>query len=422
MGVSPACPSGRSTLLTRQAVSAALILLVGSSLVSVAPGASAGGWDDVSAEPVLTGLDGPIDIALEPDGTIWWNEYYSGNVTSYDPATGTTEVRFHADPIERGVERGMLGLALDPDVADNDRFYVYYTVADPEDPTGGTNRLSAIDGDQETVLLTVPADERHNGGRILFAPDGTMFVSTGDNEEGMPAQDPGSRLGKILHLHPDGQPAEDTVQGYVYSLGHRNVYGLAYDEATDRLFATENNNADRDEINLIKAGSNYGWPHCAGHARYDHEKGKTTDEPCTDPRFEPPIGEFYPDGTAAPTGAAFVGGALYWAAWNQGQIHKMTETSDGWNDTVVHQTSGRINDLEAGPSGQALYYSNWTGIHRLALPQGEQGSHPTQGAGPPSNGTVDREGPGDGTDGVPGLTPGLAVIAALGAALARARR
>lgn len=327
-------------------------------------------WGDLKPTTVLSGLNGPIDFAIANDGSIWWNEYYTGNVTRYDPADGSRRVVFHADPIPEGVERGVVGLALDPDVVDNGVFYVYYTVADPNDADGGTNRLVRVEDGEETLLLSLSAAVRHNGGRILFAPDGSMFVSTGENLLGHPAQDPSSLLGKTLHLWPDGRPAPGNLEGFVYSIGHRNVYGLAYDPLTNRLFNTENGNAERDEVNLILAGGNYGWPHCEGFVEFDLDRGTDTDRPCTDPRFIPPIGEFYPNTTAAPTGAAVLGGVLYWASWNQGAIHRLVEAPGAkvWTDTIMYRPGGRINDMEAGPDGQSIYYSNWTHILRLDVP------------------------------------------------------
>lgn len=148
------------------------------------------------------------------------------------------------------------------------------------------------------------------------------------------------------------------------------MYGLAYDPATRRLFATENSNAERDEVNLIEPGRNYGWPFCEGFVYYDAAKDEDTDRPGDHPRFTAPIGEFYPNTTAAPTGATIFHGHLYWASWNEGAIHRMKEdpATGKWMDQVVYRPGGRINDLEAAPDGGALYYSNWTHILRLDVP------------------------------------------------------
>lgn len=360
-------------------------------------------WKDLRPTAVLSDLGGPVDFALASDGSVWWNEYYTGNVTRYDPATGSREVRFHADPVPQGVERGLVGLALDPDVGRNGVFYVYYTVADAAHPEGGTNRLSRVDHEQETVLLTLSAARLHNGGRILIAPDGSLFVATGENDRGTPAQDPASLLGKVLHLYADGRPAPGNLQGHVYSMGHRNMYGLAYNTKTHQLFATENGNAERDEVNLILAGGNYGWPSCEGLVQYDYAKGQDTDRPCDDPRFTPPLGEFYANRTAAPTGAAVLDGKLYWASWNEGSIHRLVQASDGrWTDEMLFRQPGRINDLEAGLDGRSLYFSNWTHILRLAVPVEAPPAGPNPAAPVP--------------------TPGTPIVAALGALLFAAAR
>lgn len=346
---------------------AAMVGLLMATAPLVLPGAHA---EEPTATEVLSGLDGPVDFAVLSDGTIWWNEYYTGDVKRHDPATGDTEILFHADPIEDGMERGLIGLAVTDDLAYNDTLYVYYTVADPDDPQGGTNHLSRITAGEETVLLTTSASQMHNGGRILVAPDGSLFVSTGDNERPHEAQDPSSKLGKILHIEPDGSPAPGNLESVVYSMGHRNVYGLAYDADQDRLYATENSNAERDEVNIIEAGGNYGWPHCEGFSAYDLEAGRATGEPCDHPDAIDPIGEFYPDSTTAPTGAAVLGGELFWAAWNQGQIHHLAQNGTGgqWEDTIIYQATHRVNDLEAAPDGESLYFSNWTHIMKLELP------------------------------------------------------
>lgn len=320
--------------------------------------------------PVLDDLDGPVDFAVLPDGSIWWIEYYSGNITRYDPGTGARDVKFHVTPVIGG-ERGAVGLGIDQRSADNGTFWIYYAVAESEDDrTGGINHLSRIDDGKETVLLTTTAAIRHNGGRIVIHPDGSLFVSTGENDLGMPAQDPDSLLGKVLHILPDGSAAPGNPHGRVYSLGHRNVYGLAYDPESRRLFATENGNAERDEINEILKGHNYGWPLCEGTVRFEHnpQGGKVASplEACTETAFTAPIGEFTPTGTLAPTGAAILDGRLYWASWNEGSIRRMDEQANGtWTAQKVYQYGGRINDLEASPDGDALYYSNWTTIIRL---------------------------------------------------------
>lgn len=407
-----------------------LLGAVAATLLVVAPSGAA------QMQTVLSGLNGPVDFAVLPDGSIWALGYYSGNVTRYDLETGESKVMFHVTPVVDG-ERGLVGLGVNQQTADNGTFFVYYTVADGDE--ANINRLSRIDDGKETVLLTTTSDVRHNGGRILIQPDGTLFVSTGENDLGDPAQDPDSLLGKILHIKQDGSAAPGNPHGRVYSLGHRNVYGLAYDPDSGRLFATENGNAERDEVNEIRKGHNYGWPECEGLVEYDYvtkDNQKPTTRPCDDPRFTNPIGEFYASSTVAPTGAAVLDGRLYWASWNQGAIHRLDENADGtWKDTIVFQYGKRINDLEAGLDGKSLYFSNWTHIVRIpmeapaSVPRLGPASEDDDATGFPTSGGSGIKPPADDEDddrGSPGLSPAAALLAVLGALavlrLGRARR
>ena len=142
----------------------------------------------------------------------------------------------------------------------------------------------------------------HNGGRIAFGPDGMLYVGTGDAGETASSQDPDDPNGKILRLTPDGDPApgNPTSGSPVYSLGHRNVQGLAWD-AQDRLWATEFGQNRLDEVNLIQPGRNYGWPEVEG-------RGGTAGG-----RFTNPAVTWSP-AQASPSGAAILGDTLYVAA------------------------------------------------------------------------------------------------------------
>jgi glucose/arabinose dehydrogenase len=402
----------------RTILASALLLLVCISLAAPS---------QAQVTTVLSGLNGPVDFAMLPDGSAWWLEYYTGDILRQDLATGQRTVEFHVQPIVDG-ERGLVGLGVDQGTADNGTFFVYYSL------TGGTegdiNHLSRIDRGQETVLLTTTSSVRHNGGRIIILPDRSLFVSVGENDKGYPAQDPDSLLGKILHILPDGSAAPGNPHGRLYSLGHRNVYGLAYDPMLNRLFATENGNAERDEVNEILPGHNYGWPACEGSVKYDYktkDDQRATKDPCTDPAFTAPLGEFTPTGTVAPTGAAILDGHLYWASWNQGSIHRLDQEADGtWNDTVVFHNGGRINDLEAGLDGHSLYYSNWTHILRLEMsaPADAPKLTPRAAADGATDGALATSTQTKAAHGSPGasLASVLAAMAAAGLLQARSRK
>lgn len=369
-------------------------------------------WEDAEPDVVREDLSVPVDLEIAPDGTYWWNAFDTGNVTSWHPEDNRTRVHFHVDPYENPVERGLVGLELAPNVVDDGAFYVYYTVPNPGDPERETNHLSRVVDGEEERLLELPGHKRHNGGAIEMDEHERLFVAVGDNDQGYPAQYMDERIGKILHVDPDGSPANDTMEGAIYSLGHRNPFGLAYDETTGRLFATENSAQQRDEVNLIEPGENYGWPHCQGSLQYDPEERRQLEEPCPD-EYRDPIGEFHSNSTAAPTGAAIHDGTLYWASLNQGQIHRMQRTDDGaWVDRVVFETDAQLLDLESHEGD--LYFTDWSSIKRIPDPP-EPGP-----AALPGEGEASLEEETDARSPIP-APAGLAPLLLAGAALARAR-
>lgn len=382
--------------MSRSALAASSLALL--LLLALAPSLAAAqgptpDWTKVKATRIATELAFPADIDIAPDGSIWYTEKMRSNITRLDPATGKTQVMWHApDAVEARDERGMVGLALDPDFAQNGVFYVFYTQRDGSDE-GGVNRLlKFVDGRPTPLLDGITAWQEHNGGKVVFGPDKTLFVSVGENAKGEPAQDLDSLLGKVLHLTRDGQPATGNIQGFVYSLGHRNPYGLAVDPRTSQVYANENSGWQRDEVNLVKPGGNYGYPVCEGF----YKVGSDT-ERCPS-QYEPPLGQFTDNSTVAPVGMVVWRGDVYWATWNQGNIHRIRPPAEGpdarpWVDQVVYKPSAyaRMLDLEVSPDGRALYYSTMTDIWRLDFPGLEDEPAPTPSPTPP--GTITAGGP-----------------------------
>ncbi len=221
--------------------------------------------DDGVGEPELsdiaTGLEAPWDLAWLDDRA-FVTERDSGRLLEVADDGTVTEVR--TLEVDAAGEGGLLGLVAAPD---GHHLYAYLS-------TGADNRVVRFDpdveGDPDVVIDGIPWNRTHNGGRLAFGPDGMLYVATGDAEDPSAAQDADSLAGKILRLTPDGAvPADNPSAGSpVWSLGHRNVQGLAFD-ADGRLFAPEFGPDRDDEINRIEPGANHGWPEVTGAAGVD---------------------------------------------------------------------------------------------------------------------------------------------------------
>jgi glucose/arabinose dehydrogenase len=216
---------------------------------------------EVSLSDVATGLEAPWDVAWLGDRT-FVTERDSGRLLEVAGDGSTTEVRrFDVEPAGEG---GLLGLVAHPD---GEHLYAYLT-------TGSDNRVVRFapddDAAPEVVLDGIPSNSTHNGGRLATGPDERLYVATGDAQDQPAAQDQTSLAGKILRVTLDGDVPDDNpfAGSPVWSIGHRNVQGLAFD-AGGRLFASEFGPDRDDEVNRIDAGANHGWPEVTGEAGVD---------------------------------------------------------------------------------------------------------------------------------------------------------
>ncbi|MGP3968623.1 PQQ-dependent sugar dehydrogenase [Streptomyces sp. 6N223] len=271
------------------------------------PGSPGSPGAEGSAEVVGTvarGLRAPWGIAELPGGDLLVGLRDEGTIQHIAAdGGGITEAGAVPGVVASG-EGGLLGLALDPG---GRHLYAYYTTAsdnrvsrfryEPSAPAG--ERLA----DAETLVSGIPRGEViHNGGGLEFGPDGMLYASTGDTGDGELAQDEKSLAGKILRIDPEtGEPPSDNPDpgSLVYSMGHRNVQGLAWD-AEGRMWATEFGDDSWDELNLITSGGNYGWPEFEGRGGEDDG-------------FTDPVAQ-WPPAEASPSGLAYSQGSLWLAS------------------------------------------------------------------------------------------------------------
>jgi glucose/arabinose dehydrogenase len=252
---------------------------------------------------VAKDLKSPWGLAALPDGDLLVSSRDEGTITRVDSETGKlTPVGQVAGAAPAG-EGGLLGLALSPSYATDHQVYAYFTTAsdnriarmlyDEKRPAG--QQLGAPD----TIFKGIPKGMIHNGGRIAFGPDKMLYAGTGETGDTSLAQDPKSLGGKILRMTKDGEPVHGNPEAdsVVYSLGHRNVQGLAWDKE-GRLWAAEFGQNTWDELNLIGPGKNYGWPEVEGKEQKDG--------------FVPPVAQ-WKTSEASPSGIAVAEGSVWMA-------------------------------------------------------------------------------------------------------------
>ncbi len=342
----------------RAAAAALVVVLAACSKGSTAPASR------IRATVVAGGLDFPTNMAFAPDGRLFFDEKDTGRIRILDGGTVVTQP-FATLPVQGGGESGLLGLALDPHFGEQPWVYVYYTSS-----VDGRNHLVRIradgnvGGEPQDLLTLLVASGIHNGGDIVFGPDGKLYVAVGETGDSTLSQDPGSLGGKILRLDADGSiPSDNPFPGNpAYALGIRNSFGLCFNPVTGALWETENGPDRDDEVNVIEAGKNYGWPDHLGTGGA--------------PQFVPPLLVFDPvivvtgcaffdrvlaDGDQAPQrGTQLVFGDFH------GDLHRALVDASGAisSEGVVRHFAAGITDLEVGPDGD-LYVATSSSILRL---------------------------------------------------------
>ncbi len=208
-------------------------------------------------------LDFPSSINILPDGRLLIAEQ-KGNILFLDN-NGTTLNNYKLDDNYFNESAGLLGLTIHPEFDKNNYFYIYYTYENDEKIFNKIIRLQEKNNtliDKKIIMDGIPAFKLHNGGVLKFGPDGKLYASVGDSTISESSQNLSSLRGKILRINDDGTIPQDNPfkNSPVYSFGHRNVVGLAWDFNNKVLYASEAGRTGNDEINTIKPGQNYGWP------------------------------------------------------------------------------------------------------------------------------------------------------------------
>jgi glucose/arabinose dehydrogenase len=318
---------------------------------------------------VATGLDGPTAMAFAPDGRLFLAEQGGDlRVIKNGRLLSRPFVRLNVD--SRG-ERGLLGVAVDPDFERTGHVYVYHTVKGYRSHNRISRFTAGRDGDSDVAaagsgktifeLNRLTSRENHNGGAIHFGPDGRLYVAVGENSRPEEAQSLDSLLGKVLRIDKSGSIPRDNpffrrTEGRnraIWVLGLRNPYSFAFRPGTGTMFINDVGQKRFEEINRGAKGANYGWPAFEG--------------PEKDRRYASPLFA-YRHGTGATTGCAITGGAFYqprktnfpaaysgdyfFADFCSGWIRKR----DAATGSVSRFATGLGNpvDLQVGPDG-ALY-------------------------------------------------------------------
>lgn len=299
---------------------------------------------------VAQGLDTPWAIASLPDGSMLVTER-AGRVRVILKNGMLDPNPIDINNVREVGEGGLLGIALHPNFGGNNYVYFYYTYSG-----SGNNTLNRVVrmtykdmklSEEKIIVDAIPGAANHNGGRIAFGPDTSLYIATGDAQEPSRSQDKNSLAGKILRVTDEGQSAPgNPFNNHVYSYGHRNVQGLTWDESGN-LWATEHGRSGAlsglDEINLIEMGKNYGWPDIQGSETREGMETPVRNSGNT---------------TWAPAGAAYLNGSIYFGGLRGQALYEAVVEGEQIKEIKEHFKGqfGRIRAVVLG-ADNTLYIS-----------------------------------------------------------------
>jgi len=340
----------------------------------------------ISRELVAAADDGVTAMAFAPDGRLFFTEQSTGRVRIVTAEGVLLPQPFTEVEVATGLDWGLLGITLDPEFEANHYVYIYFT-----EPAGRNKAMPVVmrltDGDSEgtdpTVLLRFPPANPALpvlvGGGLQFGPDGHLYIGIGDTQRQDLPQDLSSPFGKILRVTRDGDPVPDNpfvdqpdADPRVYAYGLRNTVALTFEPESGRIYAGDNGDLNCDELNIIDAGKNYGWP----------QSVDVGGAPCQNPDAVEPIYHYAQPGkrpedvgsSLIPRGIQFVSGQAYPALGDgllvcEFKTGFMRRLQLGPNKDEVLDDSVVVDDctlaLTASPDG-IIYYSGGREIHRLS--------------------------------------------------------
>ncbi|MEX2028527.1 MAG: PQQ-dependent sugar dehydrogenase, partial [Candidatus Curtissbacteria bacterium] len=276
-------------------------------------------------------LQVPWAIAFLPGGDFLFTQR-GGEVKIVKKGASEAATITKIDTVKQFGEGGLMGIAVSPKFSQNNYIFVYYTYGTSGDET--KNRVVRYKfsdsglGEEKIIVDAIPGAVFHNGGRIKFGPDGYLYIAAGDSLNPSLSQDTNSLAGKILRVDEDGRAASGNPFGnLVYSYGHRNPQGLAWD-GRGQLWATEHGQSAQDEVNKIEPGANYGWPTIRGDEKRDGMEAPVVHSGSV---------------TWAPSGMAISGNNLYFAGLRGQGLYKMSLSSPSSPQKVIDNL-GRIRE------------------------------------------------------------------------------
>lgn len=307
-----------------------------------------GSESDALYEPkvIAKNLEAPWEIAIQKD-TIYISERSGAIVTINANDKTRKKVKFAAD-LSNQAEAGLLGIVVPADFSETNTAFAYYSYQQDGAYYQRVVKIKEIENTWEetaVILDHIPGGEFHQGGRIKIGPDDKLYITTGDATNPDDSQELSSLAGKILRVNLDGSVPDDNpfADSYVYSYGHRNAQGLAWND-DDQLYATEHGDKAHDEINKIEAGKNYGWPDIEGDETAKH--------------MISPIVQSGED-TWAPSGMTYLRGQFFFASLKGEGLRRFDPKREKVD--LIISNLGRVRDAHATKDGIYIITNNTDG-------------------------------------------------------------